>query len=226
MINGWKFWPQLSILLKTQLWLFVIKKDSIIKLWGMNLNGFLEENMPEKVRKQQVYIILLKIALVVRNHMLCPKSGLEQMLVTCVFLNGINSTFIPLRFILWISIQPHNTLKLCPLKALEKNWETAGTVTQQWLYENVLSGVFWLFLFIKTSKYFIIFLSININKGLLTVITWKSFGLTSLPCLWRPGSSAAASLPTSLLCDHAHKSRKRRGNINNQHQSFSFTVCS
>lgn len=137
-----------------------------------------------------------------------------------------SSTFIPLRFILWISIQPHNTLKLCPLKTLEKNWETAGTVTQQWLYENVLSGVFWLFLFIKTSKYFIIFLSININKGLLTVITWKSFGLTSLPCLWRPGSSAAASLPTSLLCDHAHKSRKRRGNINNQHQSFSFTVCS
>lgn len=34
-----------------------------------------------------------------------------------------SSTFIPLRFILWISIQPHNTLKLCPLKALEKKTE-------------------------------------------------------------------------------------------------------
>lgn len=31
-----------------------------------------------------------------------------------------SSTFIPLRFILWISTQPQNTLRLCPVKALGK----------------------------------------------------------------------------------------------------------
>lgn len=87
-------------------------------------------------------------------------------------------TFIPLRFILWISIQPQNTFRLCPVKAIGKTGKQLAL-----LLSNVLSGVFWLFLFIKTSKYFLIFLSINIHTGLLTVIMSKSFGLRSLPFL-------------------------------------------